>query len=29
MLGKVAHLTHTYRIVEVAEKQPVATATAG
>jgi putative redox protein len=28
MLGKVAHLTHTYRIVEVAEKQPVAAATA-
>ena len=24
MLGKVAHLTHTYRIVEVAERQPVA-----
>jgi len=28
MLGKVAHLTHTYRIVEVAEKQPVAIPTA-
>jgi putative redox protein len=29
MLGKVAHLTHIYHIVEVAEKQPVATAIAG
>jgi putative redox protein len=27
MLGKVAHLTHTFRIVEVAETQPVVTAT--
>jgi putative redox protein len=29
MLGKVAHLTHTYRIVAGAEKQPVATAITG
>ncbi|HEX6110487.1 MAG TPA: OsmC family protein [Ktedonobacteraceae bacterium] len=27
MLGKVAHLTHTFRIVEVAETRPVVTAT--
>ena len=27
MLGKVAHLTHTFRIVEAAETRPVVTAT--